>query len=268
MTVSRTVVRYDPDTKAFDASARRIEGELDLLTRKANAAIQRTQAARATAVGHGAFRLKRNKAEFGPLELGARGLQLNNGFMRGAFGRSVGVGLGLHIVGAGLNTLADVNDRVAEIRAHGGTAGEVARSIGGSAAKSVVETVGALTGLSSVVRGISRFIPAGQVDDAARRFEDIFKTREEIARREEAERKAKALREQAIDTVYAESLGRLDAALPKTFRLKTSADVTAYRQALKFGRSPGGFSNTEIADLERKAARSKADLQAVTTEGR
>lgn len=182
------------------------------------------------------FGISRSKLELGPLELGRGGLGLNNGFMRAVAGRAFVVGIAGNVIGGSMSLYADAQDRVKAIKQVGGTNGEAARAIGGAVAGGVRDTLGGLTGVDAITKGILRLRGMSEEDASAKMekfYRDMFSTREEIARRKQA---GKAAQEQAfaeVEQQIEKQQNMISRTLPTTFRVRGRADLKRYRAELQ-----------------------------------
>lgn len=182
------------------------------------------------------FGISRSKLELGPLELGRGGLSLNNGFIRQFAGRAFMVGIAGQVVGGTLNSIADGLNKVEAIKKAGGTNQEAAKALGLNAAEGIRDTLGGLTGIDSITRGILRLrgLSATDAQEAMDKYyRDMFSTREEIARRKAAGRAAQEAAYAEVEQQIEKAQNKLAKTLPTTFKLRGRGELKRYRAELQ-----------------------------------
>lgn len=233
MTIERTqfLVEVEGEQKAA-ADVRAVGREMDAVTRKAQQADAAAQKARA---GGGRLEsllqrarnsgmLKRGGVEYGWLEFNRGGFGLNKGYLRGAGG---GAMMAVTLTTALAHGTASIMEEVADVRemlAAGKSASEVSRVMYLATSRKVLETV-AVMRLAEQGR---RLFGGRSKEQAAAEMEqflsDTFRTREEIAAEEVAQRRARARARQFMLNAMAEEERRMEAAR-EAFLSKALADA-------------------------------------------
>lgn len=181
------------------------------------------------------FGLKRGKIELGPVELGAGGIGLNGGYLRGAGGRLFAVAMVGQAVGGVINTYANAGDAIKRIRKEGGSAGEMLRQGGLSVAGGFRQTVGSLIGFDSITEGILRLrgLSATDAQNTQRKFyEDMFTSKEQLARKKDAQEKQLKAMYAEVDKAVGALWVKVNSTLPSTFALRKS-DLKRFREELR-----------------------------------
>jgi len=275
MSIERTEVRYDVDDRQVRTSVTEIDRELDQLQNKAQETVRQARQARAEASGMGGGSVigRRARGEFrGALtqNLSAGGL-MRAGLRTGGITRSIGPLIAIHAAGQGLGALASMRDVVADARSRGASGDEILRELGGGAARSIVDRVGSMTGLRQLGTSIFAMASGRRMDEAQQdvqsMLDDAFSTREELARRRQAQEAEKERQDAEIEALREQGMGALKASLPQGVRLKTAADVQRFRAAMKYDRRPDGISNMEALEAHLKEQRAQREALA-ESEGR
>ena len=182
------------------------------------------------------FGISRSKLELGPIEMGRGGLSLNNGFMRAVAGRAFVIGIAGNVIGGTMGSIADATDKVKAIKTAGGTNMEAAKAVGLTTAGGIRDTLGGITGVDAMTRGILRLRGMSE-EDAAHKMEkfyrDIFSTREEIARRKAAGLAAQETAFGEVEKQIEKQQEMISRTLPTTFRIRGRADLKRYRSEMQ-----------------------------------
>jgi hypothetical protein len=273
MTVQVTQVRFDVDDRDVTSSVKSIDGELEQLQRKAQETVRQARQARqeASGVGGGALqRRARGELKGAVTQSITAGGIVRGGLRTAGITRAIPALVATHAVGQGLRALTNLRDMTDSAAARGISTDEALREMGGSAARSVVERIGGMTGITEIGRSIHALV-SGRTSEESQQdvqefFDRMFTTREELARREQAERQDRQRAEAEIEAARQEALGNLAVALPENIRLQTADDVKLFRKVFQTAQRPDGLTNLEVLNRRANALRREQGL--TETEGR
>lgn len=228
------IAKLKADVGALGATVRRVESLAGTGPASGGGGFRRqTLGARLAQKGFG---IKRTGIELGPLEIGRGGIGVNASFLRGAGGKLFKASIAMHVVGGGLDAFASGKDMLNDLDRKGATSGEKSRALGGGVASPVVRTLASITGVDTLASGLFRAAGFTKEDAAAKVekfYNDLFTTREELARRANARREAIARADAEIAEGVGKAWEKLNTTLPDSFRLSGKGDLQRYRKEMK-----------------------------------
>lgn len=224
---------------------------------------RQTLAQRLKAKGYGLN--SRGTLELGLFEIGAGGFSLNRGGMRALGGKVFTAALVSRAATGAINTVADTAASVKALREKGAGAGELARAGAGAALGGIRQGVSDIMGLDDFVATVGRIFGINP-EDAKRQqqkfYRDLFSTREEEARRKEANKKALQAADNQVDALMREQLANIQNYRPQTFRLRNRTELAQYRADME-------RVNRELRVAQADALKSRArrEVEAKIAEG-
>ncbi len=169
--------------------------------------------------------------ELGPIEIGRAGVQLNAGFMRGAFGKAFSVAIATNAAAGLATSIADGIDKAKAAKAMGSSA---VKEIGLSVGRGVAETTTQMFGVSAAAQAASRLFGDVSAEEAQAGWEkiidDIFTSREEKARRKAAVAAKLEEASEEINRAISQQWTKIEHATPQTFKVRNKAGLRAYRR--------------------------------------
>lgn len=203
-------------------------------------------------------RVGEESGRLGFIQMGRSGFTITGDSLRALGGKAFTAGIGLNVVGGGLNQLADTRESIQAAMQQGASSSELPAIVAARAGGAFTRAFGSLSGVESLSRGLLRMggLTRADADRTVERFYTAASsTVEEIERRRAAQRKVLANALSQAQRVIEADVAKLNEYVPTSFRVRDRFDRERYRENI---REANGFTLEAKRDYLENEVRRQA----------
>lgn len=208
--------------------------------------------------GNRLARVGEESGRLGFIQMGRSGFTITGDSLRALGGKAFTAGIGLNVVGGGLNQLADTRESIQAAMQQGASSSELPAIVAARAGGAFTRAFGSLSGVESLSRGLLRMggLTRADADRTVERFYTAASsTVEEIERRRAAQRKVLANALSQVQRIIEADVAKLNEYVPTSFRVRDRFDRERYRENI---REANGFTLEAKRDYLENEVRRQA----------